>query len=491
MYYNPPPMPFTIDANTQITVCIDAVHTYVSDLGFYLVGPASCGSPTMTLAPNPGAIGNFPVCNSGQNINNLCFTTSVTTLFDVCSGSPPYTPTGNYGSYDPWSMIYGCDATSGGWSIQVYDCISSDVGALTHVSLTFSGNSSCGPSTLTYDSGNINSSINDNSCDPNSASIYTVPLAEVDSFVLSNPYTYLWTSDNSSLIINNAASTLNPIIDPAPTQDTWFYLTVTDSLNCVAVDSVFFHYQSTVVPVISGTLSSYCSNESPVMFSATPSGGTWSGSGMTNATFDPSQCAPGINTIYYTIQGQCPAIDSAQIEIFELPDILSAIDHESCQSFCDGNITLNSTLGLGPYQYSIDGGSTFSANKQYNGLCPGVFDLVVIDDNGCKDSSSLTILSAPAYSHSTTSYQDTCSQERGQAIVDIIGGTGPYDYVWSDGQQLLDSTIGTNSSSTSLINLIGQKYYVTITDANGCEIDDSIVVNSTPILIGLIPSIQS
>ena len=87
---------------------------------------------------------------------------------------------------------------------------------------------------------NINSSINDNSCDPNSASIFTVPLAEVDSFVLSNPYSYLWTSNNSSLTINNAASTLNPLIDPAPTQDTWFYLTVTDSLNCVAVDSVFF-----------------------------------------------------------------------------------------------------------------------------------------------------------------------------------------------------------------------------------------------------------
>ena len=34
VYYNPPPDLFIIDANTEITVCFDATHTYVSDLGF-------------------------------------------------------------------------------------------------------------------------------------------------------------------------------------------------------------------------------------------------------------------------------------------------------------------------------------------------------------------------------------------------------------------------------------------------------------------------
>ncbi len=50
-YYNPPPDPFIVNANTQITVCFSATHTYVSDLGFYLVSP---GGGTTTLSPNPG-----------------------------------------------------------------------------------------------------------------------------------------------------------------------------------------------------------------------------------------------------------------------------------------------------------------------------------------------------------------------------------------------------------------------------------------------------
>jgi len=63
-YYNPPPEPFTITAATTINVCVSATHTFVSDLGFFLVGPATCGSPTITLSPNPGANGQGSVCNS-------------------------------------------------------------------------------------------------------------------------------------------------------------------------------------------------------------------------------------------------------------------------------------------------------------------------------------------------------------------------------------------------------------------------------------------
>jgi hypothetical protein len=67
---NLPQSQLVIDANTQITVCFTGTHTFVSDLGFYLKGPSSCGSPTLPLMPNPGG-----ACNASNNFTNFCFST--------------------------------------------------------------------------------------------------------------------------------------------------------------------------------------------------------------------------------------------------------------------------------------------------------------------------------------------------------------------------------------------------------------------------------
>ena len=38
--YDPPPTPFVVDSTTNVTVCFWVDHSYVSDLGFYLIGPS-------------------------------------------------------------------------------------------------------------------------------------------------------------------------------------------------------------------------------------------------------------------------------------------------------------------------------------------------------------------------------------------------------------------------------------------------------------------
>jgi gliding motility-associated-like protein len=238
-YYNPPANPLLVDATTTITVCFNATHTYVSDLGFFLVGP---NGGTVALSPNPGAY-NHPsgsVCNGGDNVNNLCFTTNAAGNFDPCSAPAPYT--GTYSSYGPagsgnninWSTIYGEDMSEGGWSVQIYDCISADVGSLTGATITFNGVSSCGPVNVNYASGAINSPINDNSCTPATASIFTVPQnpSVTTPIVLNNTITNVaWSTGD-----NTATSNVNP----APLNDTWYYFTATDNFGCTATDSVLF-----------------------------------------------------------------------------------------------------------------------------------------------------------------------------------------------------------------------------------------------------------
>ncbi len=240
-YYNPPPPESLINASTQITVCFSANHTYVSDLGFYLVGPAACGSPTIAVMPHPELINasNNCCCNSGDNLTNLCFTTNPLGNINPCTAAVPLN--GAYSGYSSsfgnnvtinWSSLFGCNAAEGGWRVQIYDCIAADVGALTNASITFSNLTSiCGsPTSITYSSGAINSIINDNSCTAASASIFQVPITPnlTIPITINAATTYLWTA-NQTVLIPNASSSLNTSVLTIPNGTTNFTLTATIS----------------------------------------------------------------------------------------------------------------------------------------------------------------------------------------------------------------------------------------------------------------------
>lgn len=385
VYYNPPQAnSLIIDATTTITVCFDATHTWISDLGFYLVSP--CGQ-TILLSPNPGSNGQGSVCNSGNNINNLCFTTSAAPSFDPCIGSPysglydSYGPAGNVTPID-WTPLYGCDAALGGWTIQIYDCIGGDVGTLDHTSVNFIGAGACGPENITYDSGAISSVINDNSCSPGTASSFTVPppVALTTPIVIANTITsFQWTSDNPCVTIPNATTSLTPNINPVPDTDTWFYLTATDNLGCTnLVDSAQFintcpcpitNLTSNILPCNSapatfditgqvifsnppctGQLTvTNCSGDqqvfnapfiSPINYNLTfiPADGTTGCTVTANFTNDPATCT-GFSTAIYTEP--------------ITPDVFDIVDTANCDNFIlpaitGTNLTGNESYYTGP-----------------------------------------------------------------------------------------------------------------------------------------------
>ncbi|UYW01669.1 T9SS type B sorting domain-containing protein [Flavobacterium agricola] len=184
VYYNLPPPEAIITPKTKITVEFNANHTYISDLAFYLIGPAAAGSPRILLSPNPGALSVYrDVCNSGNDVRDLAFSNSATAALDVCDAVAPLS--GLYGAYAQmgkkyeinWSALQGVNAAIGDWAVQIYDCILMDKGFLKSAKITFTDLESKfgSPTTITYDSGEIRSQINDMSCSPETASIFNVP----------------------------------------------------------------------------------------------------------------------------------------------------------------------------------------------------------------------------------------------------------------------------------------------------------------------------
>lgn len=425
-YYNPPPDPFPLSASSQISVCFSANHTYVSDLGFYLVGPPSCGSPVVTLAPNPGSIGMGPICNSGNNVSNLCFSNSASANFNVCTAGVPLT--GNFSSYGNtqtainWSPVYGCDVTSPGWAVQIYDCIGLDVGSLTDATLTISGLNSLGVSqSVSYTTpAGFSSAINDNSCSAASASIFVVPVPQAQA--LSFTCGYLWTADPFVVIPN--ANQLNTSL-PAPSVPTEFTLEVVCGaggqplngyINCQGGNSsptTFYTPVPWVTPTLSGP-AELCQGEVGT-FTSSVAGGTWSGPGVTPGGSFAS--GPGNFTLTFTPSVICTNPATINVQVNPIQDVTESL---SLDPYCstgppqlignfpdisgpgitqqqDGTYFNPSAVPLGVYPYTSV--TTDLCGNQTTLFELEVFltpDLIINQINPICETSAPIILSSPA-----------------------------------------------------------------------------------------------
>ncbi|AEA43573.1 T9SS type A sorting domain-containing protein [Fluviicola taffensis] len=132
---------------------------------------------------------------------------------------------------------------------------------------------------------------------------------------------------------------------------------------------------------------------------------------------------------------------------------------------CTGTITVAVSGGLPGYQYSLDNGVTFSPLATFNSLCPGTYDFIGMDANGCiidqpiTISDSIILINLLANLTSTDDLTNNCS---GSASVSPGGGIAPYTIAWSNG-----------SNGASVSNLCAGIYSVTIWDAG----TDSTTVN--------------
>jgi hypothetical protein len=164
----------------------------------------------------------------------------------------------------------------------------------------------------------------------------------------------------------------------------------------------------------------------------------------------------------------CTRVINASITITQ-PSQINGTVASTNVSGCSGNtngsiIFSNLTGGSGQYQYSVDGGVTWSNNPAFTNLGGGTYDPRVRDANfpNCIRviGNNQIVISAPApltaVVQSVT--QPSCNNApNGQIILAVSGGTPNYTFAWSNGattQNLNDVRPGT--------------YTVTVTDNAGC-----------------------
>lgn len=137
----------------------------------------------------------------------------------------------------------------------------------------------------------------------------------------------------------------------------------------------------------------------------------------------------------------------------------------SINGTCTGTATFNVSGGLPPYYYSWDNGASFNPGPTAANLCPGIWDLVCIDSNGCTINQPITISDSTIIINllaNLTLTDDLTNNCSGSASVSPNGGIAPYTVLWSDG-----------STASSVSNLCAGIYSVTIWDSG----IDSTTVN--------------
>ena len=112
------------------------------------------------------------------------------------------------------------------------------------------------------------------------------------------------------------------------------------------------------------------------------------------------------------------------------------ITHASSPSSNDGVISIYTSSGLSPFQYSIDGGQTFSDSNSFDNLAPDNYDIVVVDSQGlCSFEETFTIQACEFITVDiiATEVSSVVSAD-GSISINPTSGIGPYLYSIDGGQ---------------------------------------------------------
>ena len=129
----------------------------------------------------------------------------------------------------------------------------------------------------------------------------------------------------------------------------------------------------------------------------------------------------------------------------------------------NGSITITPTGGTPPYEYSIDGGTSYFSNGGvFTGLSNGTYQVSIRDSKGCETlGSELTLIGIPDIILDITTTQISCHGEiDGSIIINALGGGGTFEYSINNGVDYF--------ASGSFTSLSAGDYQVMVRDNLNC-----------------------
>lgn len=216
----------------------------------------------------------------------------------------------------------------------------------------------------------------------------------------------------------------------------------------------------------------YDTNGDNIIINTTPISGPSNGTVVINSNgtyiYTPANGYVGPDQFVYEICDDGTPSLCAQatcyITVYAGPEIDFTITEPLCNGDANGSINITVTNAALPLTYSWSNGAT---TEDLTNVAAGTYVVTVTDAQGSVVQETIE-LTEPVVLGVTVDVTDetTVNGCDGTAMANPTGGTAPFTYQWSDGQ-----------TAQTAIDLCAGIYTVTITDANGCTVSTSRVIN--------------
>ncbi|MEZ5032506.1 MAG: gliding motility-associated C-terminal domain-containing protein [Saprospiraceae bacterium] len=284
-----------------------------------------------------------------------------------------------------------------------------------------------------------------------------------DIFGGTGPYFFSWTTGTQGIgedLITGLGSQV-------------YSVTVTDYNGCTDLASTTLQTDSLSVSVVNVQNESCTNGGNDGLISVLATGGTLLPGSSYTYDWGPNGTGPNLNNLnagFYSVtvtdDNNCTAILTQEVTSPVSPVIDNfMVTNAGCATKANGAITVEVTPAPGApnltYSWAGPNNTTFSG-ATITGLLPGNYFVTVVDDLGCSDVG-ITFVDSPfplTVSDTLINLPDCPGSVNGSIGLQMIGGTSPYVFTWSN--------VGTPSPNSVNAPIPSGLYTVTITDAEGC-----------------------
>ena len=152
------------------------------------------------------------------------------------------------------------------------------------------------------------------------------------------------------------------------------------------------------------------------------------------------------------------------------------VESPQCHALCNGSLSISASGTSGPYQYSVDGGVTYSSQNFLSSLCAGTYDIWVHDPLLSLYADTTVVMTEPALLDINSFTSDVvCNGDcDGSASVAASGGTvgSGYMYSWTYGP-----------TTPAISGLCPGSYECTVSDDNECSDSITLVISEPSALV--------
>lgn len=306
--------------------------------------------------------------------------------------------------------------------------------------------------------------------------------ADASCFGVSNGSVVVTPQNGTPNFTFNYANALGGTANPAALASGSYVVSVTDNLNCVAIENFVINQPDEILLTLTGT-DPLCRGEANGTVTVAAVGGTpgytyvWSDS-LSQQTTTASGLVAGNYTVTVTDINQCT--QTGNVGIADPTDLqLSFLNRKeiSCAGNNDASITVQGEGGTPPYIYAWAQNNFVSTNNSdasLSNLGPDVYSVTITDKNGCSISDTVVFSAPPdlGFNYIIIDSASCPGYADGKLRMLAQGGTpgaGNEPYLYSINNV-------TYQASGTFTDLVAGDYRVYVKDGNGCMYDTLVTV---------------